>query len=145
MKGQGLVGLHKYDWKEQSLATESPGGGESLVQQHLAEEVDINTIVRRYGITADMPFGTAQGVYGDFSGVTDYYEAAELIAFTDRQFMMLPAEVRAKFENDPQKMVEAVQGLSQEEFEAAYFPAPVPSSPAPGAPVPPVVGGDNPV
>lgn len=141
MRGQGLVGLHRYDWKLQSELTSKPGGGETLVQQHFAEDVDINTIVRRYGITADMPFGVAQGVYGDFSGVLDYHDAQQLIEYTDMQFMSLPAEVRARFDNDPQKMVDAVQGMSQEDFEAAYFPQPVPAVPAaPEAPR----GVDNP-
>lgn len=74
--------------------------GESMCQQHFAEESDINTIVRRFGLTGELPSGLRAPEYGDFTGVTDYKSALEAVIAADEAFMQMPAEVRARFQND---------------------------------------------
>lgn len=126
--------LRGYDAKAASEAVQIFTGEETLVQQHYAAEVDINTIVRRYGSGQNMPFGPrGPAVYGDFTGITDYQQALQTIERADAAFMSLPAEVRAKFANDPAKLIEFAQSIPEEEFLGMF------EDPAPAAPIVPVV------
>lgn len=110
------VSLRGYDVKAASVASSNPGGGESLVQQHFAEDADINVIMRRFKVTGQMPFGSAQGVYGDFTEITDYESAVGKIERANQMFMRLPPEVREKFKNDPGEMIRRSQEMSEEDF-----------------------------
>lgn len=122
-------GRHGYDWKEVSEEVAVYTGDKSLVQQHFKDEMDINTIVRRYGITAGMPFGRDGGMYGDFTGITDFQSAVDLVRDTEIRFMRLPAEVREKFRNNPGEMVRFAQSSSPEDFEAIFNkPGPPPET-----------------
>lgn len=78
---------------------------ESVVQQQFAEEVDINTIVRRFGLTGELPNGINMPVSGDFTGVTDFHTAMNLIRQSEAAFAELPGEVREKFGNDPARVI----------------------------------------
>lgn len=128
-------GRHGYDWKEVSEEVAVYTGDKSLVQQHLKDEVDINTIVRRYGITAGMPFGPDGGMYGDFTGITDFQSAVDLVKDTETRFMRLPAELREKFRNDPGALVQFAQNSSPEEFDAIFANPGPPPEPAISQPV----------
>jgi len=128
--GNRLKGLHQYDAKAVSELTSYETGSETLVQQSPAQDQDINQIVKRYGITAAMPFGAAAGIYADFSGITDYEDAVELVERAFNQFMTLPADVRERFGNDPNEMVRQVQLMSPTEF-AAFAEPPTPPTPEP--------------
>lgn len=133
--------LHSYDTEAVSDATANPGGGPSLVQQQFGEEVDINTIVRRFGLTREMPSGVAGGVYGDFTGIQDYQDAVDRIERARAGFMTLAPEIRERFNNDPGELVSLAQSLPEGEFVAlisADPEVPVVAEPAPGAPVAPV-------
>lgn len=87
-------------------------GSESFVQQQFAEEVDINTIIRRFGLGQAPAY--VEGIYGDFTGVTDFYSAREAVQRAERNFMQLPVEVREKFENDPGKFLEYAEAVPEE-------------------------------
>lgn len=77
----------------------------SLAQQHMKEECDINTILEKYGITGQLPQTTITPQYGDFSGVSDYHTALNTINSTMEEFMSLPAKLRARFNHDPNELV----------------------------------------
>ena len=62
---------------------------ESVVQQQFAEECDINTIVRRFGLTGELPNGVAMPVSGDFTAVTDFHTAMNLIRKSQEAFLVL--------------------------------------------------------
>lgn len=123
------------DRREMSLETGVDTGDRSLVQQHFQDEVDINTIVRRFGLTREMPSGQAGGVYGDFSGISDYESALDAIRRAESGFMKLAPEVRERFGNDPSLLVRAAGELSEEDFKARLGLEQVP----PVGGVPPVV------
>lgn len=72
----------------------------SLAQQQFREESDINTIVKRFNLTGDLPSGVSAPVYGDFLAVTDYHTALNAVIAADGAFMALPAHIRARFNND---------------------------------------------
>ncbi|QXP07980.1 MAG: internal scaffolding protein [Arizlama microvirus] len=77
----------------------------SLAQQQFAEECDINTIVRRFGITGELPSNVRAPTFGDFTGVDDYQSALNAIYGAQDAFMELPADVRYRFHNNPQEFV----------------------------------------
>lgn len=83
-------------------------GQESTVQQQFAEEVDINTIVRRFGLTGEVPDDYRAAQSGDFTNVVDYQSALNAVRAADEAFLELPGELRARFNNDPQALLEFV-------------------------------------
>jgi phage internal scaffolding protein len=80
--------------------------GESLTVQSQAEDADINVLMKRFGITGKFPENVRVPTYGDFTGVSDFRSALDAIRLAQDGFMELPAELRARFENDPQKLLE---------------------------------------
>lgn len=128
------VGLGQYDAKEVSEGTSTHTGSETMVQQHLKNEVDVNTIVRRFASTGEMPFAAREGVYGDFTGITDYESARARVEQADSSFMLLPAEVRERFQNSPAELLRYMNSVPFEEFIAhaeGLVPAAVIETPQP--------------
>lgn len=76
-----------------------------LTQQQFKEECDINEIVRRFGLTGEMPSDLRMPVSGDFTGVTDFHTAMNLVRQAEEEFMRMPAEVRERFAHDPGKLI----------------------------------------
>jgi len=87
---------------ESGLACEEP----SLAQQHFKEECDINTILERFNITGMLPQSPLSPRYGDFSGIGDYHTALNRVIAAQDEFDGLPAQIRARFDNDPAKLIE---------------------------------------
>lgn len=78
----------------------------SLAKQSFADECDINTIVRNFGLTGELPSDVRAPQYGDFTGVMDYQSALNAVIAADEAFMQMPAEVRSRFHNDPAAFVD---------------------------------------
>jgi hypothetical protein len=90
-----------YDADAVSLETGLACPEDTLTQQHDKDEADINVLVRRFGITGELPQVTVTPVYSDFiEAVGDYHSAMNLIVQADQAFMELPAEVRLRFNNN---------------------------------------------
>lgn len=81
----------------------------SLAQQHMKDECDINVLVERFGVTGTMPQTPLEPTYGDFSGVSDYHSALNAIRASEEAFMGLPAQLRAKFDHDPNALLQFLQ------------------------------------
>lgn len=71
-----------------------------------AEEADINTIVRKFGITGKLPEGVRAPTYADFDDVFDFHTAQNAIIAAKDSFMRMPAAIRARFDNDPGAFVD---------------------------------------
>ena len=91
--------------QESGLECQDP----SLAQQHMKDECDINVLVERFGVTGNMPVAPIEPSYGDFSGVGDYHTALNKIKAADDAFMALPAKIRAKFDHDPNALLNYLQ------------------------------------
>lgn len=85
---------------------------ESLAIQSAKDESDINTIVRRFGLTGELPSDVAIPQSGDFVGVGDFHSAMNLVRETQEQFLRVPAELRARFNNDPARLMAFVEDES---------------------------------
>jgi phage internal scaffolding protein len=90
---------------ESGLACEEP----SLAQQHYKEECDINTILQKFSITGILPDMPVSPRYGDFTGINDYHTALNRVIAAQEEFEALPAQIRARFDNDPAKLIEFLQ------------------------------------
>lgn len=98
---------YNYDVEEASMrAGLSCDGDKGLTQQQFKEEVDINTIVRRFGLTGQLPDNVRVPMSGDFTGVNDFQSAMNAVRGAQEAFMELPAPMRARFANDPQRLME---------------------------------------
>lgn len=78
----------------------------SLCKQSFAEEVDINTIVRRFHLTGELPTDVRAPQYVDFEGVFDFHSAMNAVARAGESFDRMPAHVRARFHNSPAEFVD---------------------------------------
>lgn len=99
---------YNYDTMEASDASALSCPEPSLAQQHARDETDINTIVRRFGLTGELPNNVRMPQYGDFTGVSDYQTAMNMVMEANAAFMQLPADVRTRFNNDPGALVDFV-------------------------------------
>lgn len=90
---------------------------ESRTSQEFRDEVNINTIIRRFGLTGELPVGVPMVLQGDFTTVTDYQSAMNLIVAGRESFDAQPAEVRSRFDNDPHKFLDFVS--REENFDEA--------------------------
>lgn len=80
---------------------------ESLTNQADAQEADINIIVKKYGITGQMPQVTGlTPLYGDFTNADDYRTMLEKVNAAKDAFQQIPAHIRKEFDNDPAKFVQ---------------------------------------
>lgn len=91
---------YNYDTMQVSDETGLSCPEPSLAQQNAKDESDINTIVRRFGLTGELPSGVRAPQYGDFTEATDYHTAMNAVISANNAFMQLPADVRARFNND---------------------------------------------
>lgn len=77
----------------------------SLTRQEFAEEVDINTIVHRFGLDGELPENLRMPQSGDFTNTPDFQTAMNALRNAQETFDALPARVRARFHNDPAEFV----------------------------------------
>lgn len=78
----------------------------SLTQQSQSEEADINTIVRRFGLTGQLPAMDKLPVWDDFSDAPDFQTAQNMLVEARESFMRLPPEIRLRFNNEAARFVD---------------------------------------
>lgn len=106
MKATFLRTPYNYDTDKASQESGLLCEDETRTKQSFKEEVDINTIVQRFGLTGQMPENVRAPTYADFSEVEDFQSAMNAIAKAREAFDQMPAEVRAEFSNDPARFVD---------------------------------------
>lgn len=124
---------YNYDREAASNASALVSDEETLTSQEFKEEVDINTLLRRFNVTGQLPQGVRMPTYGDFTGLQDFHEAANAISLAHESFEAMPADVRFRFGNDPGRFVEFCSSESNraEAIKMGLVPA---------DPIPPVDG-----
>ncbi len=100
----------------------------TLAQQQFRDEADINTILERFGRTGELVVPVNVPQFGDYSEVTDYHTAMNMIIQAQDSFDALPAKLRAQFDNDPGRFVDFVMDESNREkaIEMGLIEAPKP-------------------
>ena len=130
MKTLFLRTAFNYDTDKASFESGLDCQDETLTQQNFAEECDINTIVRRFGLTGQLPDNVRPPQYGDFDQVTDYHSALNAVREAGERFMALPAELRAEFRNDPQILMDFLADDKNRQRAADLGLVPQPPAPA---------------
>lgn len=106
--------------------------------QSFKDECDINTIVRRFGLSGELPSAARAPTYEDFTEVLDFQSAMNAVIAAEESFMLMPADVRARFRNDPGQFVDFCSD-SKNRDEAIklglVFQGPAPPAAAPAAAV----------
>lgn len=96
---------HNAASNESGLSCQEP----TRAQQHHKDECDINEILRRFGKTGAMFVNASEALYPDFSDAVDYHTALNQIIASEREFDLLPSNIRKRFDNDPAKLVYFMQ------------------------------------
>lgn len=94
---------------EISDATGLACADESMAVQSAEEESNINTIVRRFGISGELPNNLRMPQSGDFTNLPDFHTAMNLVRQAQEEFVRVPAEIRARFNNDPARFMAFVE------------------------------------
>lgn len=100
---------------------------EGKTQHQFAEDCDINEIVRRFGLTGEMPQNLRMPVSGDFTAVTDFTAAMLAVKEAENEFMRVPADVRARFGNNPAALISFLENVEnrEEAISLGLIPKPV--------------------
>lgn len=96
-------------------------------QQHFKDECDINTIVKRFGLTGKLPETFKAPMVGDFADVVDFQTAMNAVVDAKDAFMQMPADLRKRFGHDPQQLIEFLEnkGNLEEARKLGLVPKPV--------------------
>lgn len=106
MKAPFVRNPYNYDMDKASLEAATPVFGDELTIQSDRDEVDINTIVRRFGVTGHLPQNVRVPLTGDFTNIGSFQDAMNAINAAEDSFMQMPAELRAKLGHDPARFIE---------------------------------------
>lgn len=134
-----------YDREAHAQANSIRFDDSSRTKQSFKEEVDINTIVRRFNLTGQLPTDVRAPTYADFEELFDFRDAMEAIRSAQESFAEMPASVRYRFHNDPAEFVDFCSnpenvdemiklGLAVKRPEVNPNPAPEPNPASPPAP-----------
>lgn len=88
---------------------------ETKAQQQYLEESKIKNMFKKYGMTGMMSLNKIDPMFDDVSEISSYQEAQIKIAKANSQFEMLPAKIRAEFNNDPAQMLDFLQKSENKE------------------------------
>lgn len=97
---------YNYDMNEASNECGAPDFGEDRTIQSEKDNSDINVIVKRFGLTGQMPPNPRIPQFGDYTGINDFQTAMNVVREAQEAFLSLPAEIRSRFGNDPQAYLE---------------------------------------
>jgi phage internal scaffolding protein len=87
----------------------------TLAQQHFKDETDINNILRQFNITGLLPENPLSPRYGDFSGIGDYQSALNAVIAAESEFEALPAQIRARFNNNPEELINFLENADNKD------------------------------
>lgn len=133
--GNPIKQLYSGSYNERGQVELKEDGTEDLYAfiQSFAESTDIHAIMRRYQNGEVDVLEKVQGFYGDITEMPHTYaEALQRIADSEKVFMSLPVDVRAKFGHSFSEFLAASQDadfLDRMGLKPTEQPAPEPSVP----------------
>ena len=87
-----------------------PDLGPSLTAQADKDRVDLNKIMKKYfnNSLRNIPLTIDDNWGVDTTSITDYQSALDSVLKAQENFFQIPAEIRKRFDNDPQKFIEFI-------------------------------------
>lgn len=135
--GNPIKQLYNGSYNERGQVELKEDGTEDIYAyiQSFAESTDIHAILRRYQNGEVDVLEKVQGFYGDITEMPrTYAEALQRIADSEKVFMSLPVDVRAKFGHSFSEFLSASQDsdfLDRLGVKSEAQPEPVPPVPTP--------------
>ena len=138
----------RFKWRQQYHIEDEVAHGDktivynddpSLTQQHFKDDVDINVMVKRFGIGdgAIPPAALNPRHFGDFTDAVDFREALDRTRAAQEHFDALPADLRDRFRNDPVRLFNWINDPKNDDEAVALGLLKRQEPPAPPAPTPP--------
>lgn len=88
----------------------------SMTQQQFKNQCDVNQILKKFEKTGMIShLNNNAGNYGDFSTIQNFQSNLNMILNAQSSFDALPSEVRKRFGNNPNNLIEFVQDNSNYE------------------------------
>lgn len=118
--------ISREEYQERQNKT-SITSGPSKTSQDKKNSVDINRIMKRAQKNGIMPdFNRREVFYSDFASLPNYQESLNMVIKMENEFMAMPAKIRKKFDNDPQKLIDFVTDPKNEDeaVELELLPKP---------------------
>jgi len=79
----------------------------SRTQQNFKDQCNINNIMKKYHVTGMVNhLNNKKGTYADLTQVKDFQGCLQTVIDAQASFMTIPSEIRKKFGNDPQALIE---------------------------------------
>lgn len=88
-----------------SLRVSEENNEPSRTEQNHEGRINIHKIMERYRNSGTIPVANGTPLYGDFTDLIDFQTAKNRIIEAEKAFMRMPARIRARFDNDPGKMI----------------------------------------
>lgn len=111
---------------------------ESRTEQAHKDACDINVLMARYEKGGEVPVRDDQPYFGDFVGIGDYQSAKNAVIEAEYSFSQLPASVKKRFDQDPQKLLMFLEDMDNREEAVRLGLIQVPDlTPNVGDPLPP--------
>lgn len=76
------------------------------VKQSFKDDCDINRIVKQFTRTGQVTHLNRQPAHYGYAPALDFREALEMVREQEEQFAELPSQVRARFNNNPEELLE---------------------------------------
>lgn len=94
--------------KDGSIDVGTVPTGDDMAQQQFKDQSDVNHIMKKYrglGYSYDQLPEPSGGSYIDLVELPSYEESLKIVIQAEQTFMSLPAELRDRFQNDPNKLI----------------------------------------
>lgn len=109
-----------------------PVGEYSMTRQEMANECDINVLMKKYETQGVFPQPPGPPQYLDLTQLPfDYQDAQNQIIAANEAFMRLPADARRSFDNDPGKFCDYAEDPANLEQMRSWGLAPPAPTPPP--------------
>lgn len=90
--------------------------GPGRTKQSFKDEVDINKIIKKHARTGMITHvNKKQPFYGDVSSIGSYQESLEIVRNAEELFGNMSAEIRNRFNNEPQEMIDFLANPANKE------------------------------
>lgn len=106
MKAPFVRSPYNYNTDQASLEAGLKCEDKTLTKQSFAQDADINEIMRRFNLTGQLPDNIKLPQYVDYEGIVDFHTAMNAVRHAQEAFDALPADIRARFHNQPQELLE---------------------------------------
>lgn len=86
-------------------------------QRQYKDQVNVNNIIKKFKKTGSITHlrNAQQGIYADLTLIPDYAEALMQVKHAQEAFEAIPADIRLKFNNDPNLLIDYLKDPKNKE------------------------------